>query len=142
MEHHLRLQPSKTASSSSSARSFFGRNLVKRDSQRVEDVQDQAKGPLGLTTLHHPTDCVVSDLIFVHGLNGGSESTWSKGDENRFWPRYWLPQDTAFQDVRIHSFGYSSGLGHESVLNIQDFAASLLSSIQDSPTMQHVENVS
>lgn len=44
--------------------------------------------------------------------------------------------DDAFQDVRIHSFGYSSGLNRESVLNVRDFAKSLLCAVKDSPVIR------
>ncbi|KXG50320.1 uncharacterized protein PGRI_062870 [Penicillium griseofulvum] len=78
----------------------------------------------------------VVDLIFVHGVNGGSQSTWTKdGDPSMFWPREWLSKDHAFQDVRIHTFGYASDIAQGSVLNIPDFALSLLYSIHDSPVI-------
>lgn len=44
--------------------------------------------------------------------------------------------DDAFQDVRIHSFGYSSALNRESVLNVRDFAKSLLCAVKDSPVIR------
>ncbi|KAI1861138.1 hypothetical protein JX265_009757 [Neoarthrinium moseri] len=126
------------ASSVVSAKTFLARSFSRRDTQ-ASDVQDPSvstKGPLGLTTVHEPGDAdAAADLVFVHGLNGGSMSTWSKGgDANLFWPGEFLPRD-AFQDVRIHTFGYSSGVSRESVLNIQDFARSLLAAVQDAPTM-------
>ena len=30
------------------------------------------KGPLGLVTVHKPFDKAVADLVFIHGLGGGS----------------------------------------------------------------------
>ncbi|KAI8304311.1 hypothetical protein K4K59_012834 [Colletotrichum sp. SAR11_240] len=136
MDIPSRLQSTRTAASSSTARTFFGRALIKSETTQTDDHQaGQPKGALGLTTLHAPNNHVLTDLIFVHGLNGGSESTWSKSDGSRFWPKHWLPKDDAFKDVRIHTFGYSSGLNRESVLNVHDFASSLLSAIQDSPAI-------
>lgn len=127
------------ASSSATARSFLSRTLVRRE-QEPGDVLTGGKGPLGLTTLHDPGtagQAVVADIIFVHGLNGGSQSTWSKGKlASKFWPKAWLPTDDAFSDVRIHSFGYSSGLNRESVLNVRDFAQSLLGAVMDSPVIR------
>jgi hypothetical protein len=94
------------------------------------------KGPIGLTTVYNPPDDIVVDLIFVHGVNGGSQSTWTKnGDPSLFWPQEWLPKDQAFHDVRIHTFGYASAISQGSVLNIPDFARSLLYSIHDSPVI-------
>lgn len=107
---------------------------------RSEPRRD-SKGPLGLTTLYDPPgDSVVADLIFVHGLNGGSESTWSKDNEpSLFWPQEWLPKDEAFRDVRIHSFGYASGISRDSILGLRDFAKSLLGAIKDCPAMDRGE---
>ncbi|KAI1332863.1 hypothetical protein F5Y16DRAFT_418801 [Xylariaceae sp. FL0255] len=108
---------------------------MRRDT-RSRRPSESSKGPIGLETLFDPSDNVVPvvELIFVHGLNGGSHSTWTKGgDPSKFWPKDWLPADDAFQDVRIHTFGYPSGLNHESVLNVRDFAWSLLAALRDSP---------
>jgi hypothetical protein len=106
-------------------------------------VESSSLGSLGLETLFDPSGSIAVDLLFVHGLNGGSQSTWTKGlDSTLFWPQEWLPHDDSFQDVRIHTFGYDSNLGKGSILDIQDFAKSLLGSIQHSPTMSHSSNVS
>lgn len=43
--------------------------------------------------------------------------------------------DDAFEDVRIHTFGYSSGISRESALNVHDFARSLLAAVHDSPVI-------
>lgn len=92
------------------------------------------KGPLGLNTLFEPTQPAIADLVFVHGLGGGSQSTWTKSnDPSLYWPKQWLPQDNAFRDVRIHSFGYNANWDKGSTLNIYDFAKSFLGSIQDCP---------
>lgn len=121
-------------SSATTNSSFFSRSFSRKDTGRIEDGTDYPKGPIGLTTVHDPGEDVVADLIFVHGLNGGSESTWTKNNiPSLFWPSAWLPSDEAFQDVRIHTFGYASGLSRESVLHVPDFARSLLASIHDSP---------
>ncbi|POS75159.1 hypothetical protein DHEL01_v206445 [Diaporthe helianthi] len=127
------------ANSSATALSFLSRTLTRR-TQKPGDVLSGGKGPLGLTTLYDPGIAglaVVADIIFVHGLNGGSQSTWSKEKlASKFWPKSWLPADNAFQDVRIHSFGYASGLNRESVLNVRDFAHSLLGAVNDAPAIR------
>ncbi|ROV88450.1 hypothetical protein VSDG_09242 [Cytospora chrysosperma] len=126
------------ATPSATALSFLSRTLTRR-TQDPEDESYNSKGPLGLTTVHDPGPhrAAVADIIFVHGLNGGSQSTWSKGNiASNFWPKAWLPMDDAFrQDVRVHSFGYPSGLSRESILNIRDFAKSLLAAVKDSPVI-------
>ncbi|RYP80818.1 hypothetical protein DL769_002288 [Monosporascus sp. CRB-8-3] len=127
---------STTSATSGSARSFLGRSLIRRETKTtIKDEQEGPRGPTGLTTLYEPDDRVVVDLIFVHGLNGGSQSTWSKGTGDSFWPRDWLPHDEAFSDVRIHTFGYSSAVNRESILNIHDFANNLLACVHHSPAM-------
>lgn len=116
-----------------------------RFDSRDSNSREAPSGPLGLTTLYQPPGDgpVAADLVFVHGLNGGSRSTWTKGDAStHFWPKQWLPSDEAFNDVRIHTFGYSAAIIKESILNIPDFSRALLSAIHDAPTIPREEKVS
>lgn len=125
------------ANTTSSAKSFLARTLT-RHGTAPSDRSNGPKGPLGITTLYDPgpDHSTVADLIFVHGLNGGSQSTWSKGNSpSLFWPQEWLPLDDGFQDTRIHTFGYASGISTSSILNVRDFARSLLGAIKDNPLM-------
>ena len=110
--------------------------------QTVEE-DGPSKGQRGLINLHVPSDGTIAvDLIFVHGLNGGSQSTWTHGnDASRYWPKAWLPYDEAFHDARIHAFGYSSGVESKSILDIADFSRSLLTAIHDAPTIPRGEQV-
>lgn len=125
---------------SSSGRSFLSRTLIRREAG--SDSGENPKGPFGLSTLHEPLEPAIADLVFVHGLGGGSRSTWTKsGDPSLYWPQEWLPKDPGFQDVRILSFGYDSNWDKESTLNLHDFAKSLLGSIQDCPLMPRESNV-
>jgi hypothetical protein len=141
MDHHSKTDQNKTAVSTS-GRSLFGRTRAGRDGGGGES-NDDLKGPLGLTTLFEPQVPVIADLVLVHGLGGGSRSTWTRsGDPSLYWPQQWLPADTAFGDVRVHSFGYNANWDKESTLNIHDFAKSLLGSIQDSPTIRSDASVS
>lgn len=133
-----------TSATSRTTRSFLSRTLTRRPADGEDQAQhDAPKGPLGLTTLSEPDPAVpvTADIVFVHGLNGGSQSTWSKDNRaSHFWPKEWLPLDDAFHDVRIHSFGYPSGLARESVLNVRDFSSSLLAAVRDSPSMNGRSN--
>lgn len=126
-------------STSRTTRSFLSRTLSRRPGNNEDQARhDAPKGPFGLTTLSEPDPAVpvAADIVFVHGLNGGSQSTWSKDNRaSHFWPQEWLPLDDAFHDVRIHSFGYPSGLARGSVLNVRDFSSSLLAAVRDSPSM-------
>ncbi|KAK4251418.1 hypothetical protein C7999DRAFT_10844 [Corynascus novoguineensis] len=104
------------------------------------------KGPLGLTTLYVPNPKNASvpeaDIVFVHGLNGGSFSTWSKGnDPDYYWPQKWLPTEEGLTNVRIHAFGYPAGVTRQSILNIPDFARSLLAAVHDAPSMNQGKQV-
>jgi hypothetical protein len=132
-------------STGSSARSLLSRSTFSLSRKSNGDGEREPKGPLGLTTLYVPSadqGPPVADLIFVHGLNGGSHSTWSRGGiPERFWPREWLPEDDAFKDVRIHTFGYPSAVTRESIINIADIARSLLAAIKDSPLMNKGKQV-
>ena len=133
------MERSKT-DATSSGRSFLSRTLA-RSNDRGQSAED-GKGPFGLNTLFDPDTPAIADLVFVHGLGGGSKSTWTKSnDASLYWPREWLPQDPGFQDVRIHSFGYNSNWGDESILNVHDFSKALLWSIQDCPLIPPNTNV-
>lgn len=92
-----------------------------------------SKGPLGLTTITHPKEAegVLAHIIFVHGLGGGSEHTWTK--DGVFWPRDLLPSQDPFQNASIHTFGYDSDYKKSSTLNITDFSKSLLNSLLNNP---------
>lgn len=127
---------------STSSRSIVSRTLAfkRRDNESESNID--LKGPLGLNTLYQPAAAVTADLIFVHGLGGGSRSTWTKsGDPLLYWPQRWLPQDPDFHDVQIHSFGYNSNWEKESTLNLHDFAKFLLGSIHDCPAISSDSNV-
>ncbi|PGH18076.1 hypothetical protein AJ79_00703 [Helicocarpus griseus UAMH5409] len=105
-----------------------------------EDVDStkEFKGPLGLNLLHAVPEPLI-DFIFVHGLGGGSKKTWSLSiSPEHYWPKEWLGHDPEFRSARIHSFGYKAEwdeLGG-SVLNIHDFARSLLSEIRCNPDIR------
>ncbi|KAL8358944.1 hypothetical protein RB601_008177 [Gaeumannomyces tritici] len=117
--------------------SLRGTNQTSQTTATKPDVpKGSFKGPLGLTTLHEPPGgTAIADIVFVHGLNGGSQSTWSKGNvSSLYWPREWLPNDPAFEDVRIHAFGYPAGLG-KAILGVEDFARTLLAEVKDSPSI-------
>ncbi|KAI0099640.1 hypothetical protein GGR51DRAFT_551995 [Nemania sp. FL0031] len=116
-----------------SSRATSGFSLPKID-------EDDEKGSLGLTTLHESQEATPDvDIVFVHGLGGGSRKTWAKTvDPSHFWPKAWLPVDVDFKDVRIHSFGYNANWGErrQSILNIHDFAQSLLGEIKNNPSIR------
>lgn len=79
-------------------------------------------GPLGLHCVWSPPEPLV-DIIFVHGMGGGSYKTWRKDPsrQNQFWPGEWLPKDDNFSNARIHTFGYDADWseGHDSALDME-----------------------
>lgn len=95
-----------------------------------EPKQDRPSDPLGLSLLYKPCDLPSIDIVFVHGLGGTSQQTWSR-DKNPdlFWPHKWLPTEPEIQTARVLSFGYDakfSARGSLSLASISDFAKDLL----------------
>ena len=121
--------------------SFFSRAVASRKAS--DPGPEDLRGPLGLTTVHKPLGKVIADLVFIHGLGGGSRKTWTKNEDPAlFWPQEWLPQDPGFRDVSIHMFGYDSNWDKASILNIQDFAKALLEWVTNCPDIPQDANVS
>ncbi|KAI1329481.1 hypothetical protein F5Y16DRAFT_99678 [Xylariaceae sp. FL0255] len=103
-----------------------------------KEKEGDAKGPVGLRLLRNSPEPLI-DLIFVHGLRGGSIKTWRKGDDPRyFWPQFWLPLEPKLRNVNIHTFGYDSNWAstQPSILNVHDFGTSLLEEMRNSPYLR------
>ncbi|KAK7953653.1 hypothetical protein PG996_014546 [Apiospora saccharicola] len=95
---------------------------------------DGVKGPVGLNLLYEPSEPLI-EFVFVHGLGGGSRKTWSETESpESFWPREWLPFESGFRHVRIHSFGYDADWtsSQSSSLTIHDFGQALLADLSTS----------
>lgn len=83
---------------------------------------------MGLHVLREPEE-IAFDIIFVHGLGGHSQRTWSKNhDPGFFWPELWLPFEPGVEKARISTFGYDANWrgASRSISNITDFAKELL----------------
>ncbi|KAJ5713986.1 uncharacterized protein N7483_011167 [Penicillium malachiteum] len=115
------------------------RLIAKVLSRPATQTDSEETGEFGLITLNDPPLISASvDIIFIHGLGGGSRRTWSYSDNvDHFWPKSWLPVDLDFQDVRIHTFGYKSDWANrqQSVLNIHDFSQSLIGGMRNDPSI-------
>lgn len=89
-------------------------------------LQDQ----LGLTVLHKPDDAPSIDIVFVHGLGGKSQKTWTKDKKPQlFWPKEWLPKEEGMKNARILTFGYDANFldrGPNRTWRISDFAEDLV----------------
>ncbi|KAH9893768.1 WD40-repeat-containing domain protein [Xylariomycetidae sp. FL2044] len=129
---------SRRSSSISLIQSRLRRLKISSAQNTLNESPDEIRGPLGLTTLHDPSEPCV-DFIFVHGLGGGSRKTWSHSqDKTTFWPKEWLPSEPGFKHVRIHSYGYGSDWTkkQQSSLTIHDFGQALLADIYNSPRLR------
>jgi pimeloyl-ACP methyl ester carboxylesterase len=51
-----------------------------------------------------------SSIVFVHGLTGNRESTWTEPESNTLWPLALLPAEVP--SARILTFGYDSNIIH------------------------------
>ena len=62
----------------------------------------------GIETRYSPTPNgdPVADIVFVHGLTGSVDSTWTSQKDDIHWPSQLLCQDIT--DVRISTFGYDA----------------------------------
>jgi len=125
------LRPQRSATNSSLVAPLGPRHSNGMQRRKTYDLEDE-RGPQGLRALVECQDPLV-ELVFVHGLRGGSRSTWSANDDPAtFWPQEWLVEDSRFFDlrahVRIHSFGYSADFTERRVnLNsFNDFGITLL----------------
>jgi hypothetical protein len=110
---------------------------------RGQDEQDDARGAVGLRLLHSSPEPLIN-LVFVHGLRGGSTKTWRKGSDPRlFWPQYWLPVESGFHNASIYSFGYESDWASTkpSILNVHDFGQSLFEEMRNLPLLRNNDNV-
>jgi len=100
--------------------------------------REETWGLHGLNLLYDPPG-PLADLIFVHGLRGGSIKTWCKGDDLKlFWPQAWLPREQGLRHVRIHSFGYNADWAdiRETTLDLHDFGRALLAEMNTSPSLR------
>lgn len=49
-----------------------------------------------------------NSVVFVHGLTGNRESTWTHKSSKTFWPQTLLPVD--LPNIRIFTFGYDADI--------------------------------
>ncbi|TIA76809.1 WD40 repeat-like protein, partial [Aureobasidium pullulans] len=133
------------------------KTIYRKISQRKTTKQPSLRSPkplkvenhFGLIKLHEPNDTtsVIADIIFIHGLGGGSSTTWAHdSDPDYFWPHKWLPHDGAFEGVAIHSFGYDADFTARNPnfksknvqpLNVDTYGQSLVEDLYNHPTIKN-----
>lgn len=65
----------------------------------------------GLTEVHRPkTGAALVDVVFVHGLEGHAESTWTSEKNGVFWPARLLPPVLEEVKARILVYGYDANV--------------------------------
>ncbi|KAK0622531.1 hypothetical protein B0T14DRAFT_425223, partial [Immersiella caudata] len=63
--------------------------------------------PLGIKLLFDPEHAIV-DIVFVHGLGGHRELTWTASGASKPWPQLLLP--SKLPNARILTFGYDASV--------------------------------
>ncbi|KAK0619672.1 hypothetical protein B0T14DRAFT_456077 [Immersiella caudata] len=79
------------------------------DSQQESTTKHSAKGVYGLKKCHDSPEAV-ADIVFVHGLTGNRETTWTDKSTGIFWPAHLLK--TVIPKTRIVTFGYDADIAH------------------------------
>ena len=107
-------------------------NTAARVQERIRNKQIDS---LGLNILYEPDDSTpVADLVFLHGVGGGSCQTWTHGGRpDTFWPLDWLSTEHVLRGTRISSFGYNTQLTSndpDRLLDISDHAKDLLAKLR------------
>jgi hypothetical protein len=148
-DHSLNPEQDRPDSEYESKRSTTKSSFVRASSFRKrlgfggKAAASQHWGAIGLNLIYKPIDPAM-DIVFVHGLRGGSIKTWCKdGNPDLFWPKTWLPSEPGLQRARIHSFGYNADWGdcHETTHDLCDFGRSLLGALMISPEIRSKDEV-
>ncbi|KAI4654839.1 uncharacterized protein J4E78_007016 [Alternaria triticimaculans] len=145
------IEKRKTAKTSSASIASFGSSIGRRfsfksfSSRKPTTKVEKPRNEFGLNTVYEPdeTSAVIADLVFVHGLGGGSSTTWClKQDADYFWPKEWLPKDPDFKGVRIHSFGYNANWATwlKSPVDIHAFGQSLVEDLRSDPKINNLDS--
>jgi hypothetical protein len=64
------------------------------------------KRAYGIGEFYRPQGAAVADILFIHGLEGDRELTWTSDGADRPWPETLLPKE--LPDCRLLTFGYDA----------------------------------
>ncbi|KAI2916305.1 hypothetical protein CBS147343_5670 [Aspergillus niger] len=94
---------------------FFNQAMVNRVLRRrrqpssapnpTPELQQRKSFPNGIKTLCSPDDGTI-DIVFIHGLTGDREATWTAEGATEPWPKSLLP--SILPTARILTFGYDA----------------------------------
>lgn len=73
-------------------------------------IENSDVADYGLTQVYAPTGGGKVDIVFVHGLNGHPQKTWTAEKSRIFWPLQLLPPILAEQRARILVYGYDASV--------------------------------
>jgi pimeloyl-ACP methyl ester carboxylesterase len=106
---------------------FTRSGLFTRDGGHVLPEFEQF--PEGIQLLHQPSKPAVVDIVFIHGLTGDRQRTWTHPEDRSPWPKTLLPQ--LIPNARILTYGYDAYVirqhGPVSSNRVRDHANHLLS---------------
>ena len=80
--------------------------------QATSDIPDNSIKRIGLTQVYTPRgdERKFVDVVFVHGLNGHPENTWTSEKSKVFWPVQLLPPVIQEDNARILVYGYDADI--------------------------------
>ncbi|KAK3379401.1 hypothetical protein B0T24DRAFT_154684 [Lasiosphaeria ovina] len=109
---------------------FRRRQKIAASGPTVEQRSPTKTFPAGIKLLHRPENAAV-DIVFVHGLTGDREKTWTARDATEPWPKALLPSE--LPTARILTFGYDANVadwrGVVSQSRVGNHAGNLLTSL-------------
>ncbi|KAK7442578.1 hypothetical protein Landi51_09484 [Colletotrichum acutatum] len=89
--------------------SLHGSNTMA--SRGADELTTSSSGPIGMSVLHNPSEGNAAverldSIVFIHGLKGHREKTWTSDKASEPWPKALLPSE--IPNARILAYGYDA----------------------------------